>query len=67
MSGVPAYSVWSKNGFRLFTFLDNVLMRQYLSGKKLEIETTTEVEGKKLDMYLSKILREMNFNCLVSL
>ena len=67
MSGVPTYSVWSKNGFRLFTFLDNVLMRQYLSGKKLEIETTTEVEGKKLDVYLSKILREMNFNYLVSL
>ena len=32
------------DGFRLFTFLDIVRMRQYLSCKKLEIETTTKAE-----------------------
>ena len=55
------------DGFRLFTFLDSVRMRQYLSGKKLEIEITTKVERKEIDVYFSKILREMNVNCLVYL
>ena len=34
-------------GFRLFTFLDNVRMRQDLPGKKLEIEITKKVERKE--------------------
>ena len=32
------------DGFCLFTFLGNVRVRQYLSGKKLEIESTIKTE-----------------------
>ena len=39
--------IFHLDGFRLFTFLDNVRMRQFLSGKKLEIYITTKVERKE--------------------
>ena len=37
-------------------------MRQYLPGKKLEIDTITKAEMNELDRHLSKILSEMNVN-----
>ena len=40
----------SLDGFRLFTFLDNVRMRQYLSGKKLARDRNHNKRGKERNL-----------------